>query len=163
MNLSIPQPQVTHRYAILSVISLTLTAMLITLQGVYQFGLHLFIPGTAVMLLPYTLLFFWKRTHNQRFLWLYALLNALIIIPLGFGDGFLHHIPLLSKALAYNILLPLHGGNPKVVEQVFHLLPPAPMDTFNEITGALTFIISLFALYYGYQFIQGVRKNENFN
>jgi hypothetical protein len=54
----------------------------------------------------------------------------------------------------------LHGGDPEVVERVFSLLPPASVDIFYESTGVLTFIVSLFASYYGYKFIQGTWKND---
>jgi hypothetical protein len=54
----------------------------------------------------------------------------------------------------------LHGGDPEVVEQVFSLLPPASVDIFYESTGVPTFIVSLFAAYYGYKFIQGTGKND---
>ena len=101
-----------------------------------------------------------KRTGNKGALWAYGLLNAFAIVALGFVDGFLDHTVLFGRTLAYNVLLPLHGGDPKTVEKVFSLLPPAPVDVFFESTGVLTFIVSLFALYYGYKFIQGTWKNE---
>ena len=88
------------------------------------------------------------------------MLNAVVIVGLGFGDGFLDHTVRFSKTLAYNVLLPLHGGDPKTVEKVFSLLPPAPVDVFLESTGVLTFIVSLFALYFAYKFIKGTWKND---
>ena len=149
-----------HKYGNLSLISITLMGIIATLHYVYKLGYSLLIPGAVTLLLPYLLMLWFKRSANKATLWAYGLLNAFVILGLGFVDGFLDHTVLFSKALAYNILLPLHGGDPKTVEKVFSLLPPAPVDVFLESTGVLTFIASLFALYFGYKFIQGTWKND---
>ncbi|MFH1908221.1 MAG: hypothetical protein ABIL11_12705 [Chloroflexota bacterium] len=151
---------IENKYAALSLVSITLTGVIATIHHVYKLGFSLLIPGAAIILLPYLLMLWFKRAGNKVALWAYGLLNAFVIVGLGFVDGFLNHTVLFSKTLAYNILLPLHGGDPKAVEKVFSLLPPAPVDAFYESTGVLTFIVSLFALYYGYKFIQGMLKNE---
>jgi hypothetical protein len=160
MNNQTQKTQEINTYANISLVSITLTGIITTLHHVYKLGFHLLVPGAAIILLPYLLMLWFKRTGNKGTLWAYGLLNAFVILGLGFGDGLLKHTVLFSKTLAYNILLPLHGGDPKVVEQVFSLLPPASVDAFYESTGVLTFIASLFALYYGYKFIQGMWKNE---
>ena len=151
---------IVNKYATLSLVSITLTGIIATLHYVYKLGYSLLIPGAVILLLPYLLMMWFKRLGNKAALWAYGLLNAFVILGLGFVDGFLDHTVLFGKTLAYNILLPLHGGDPKTVEKVFSLLPPAPVDVFLESSGVLTFIVSLFALYYGYKFIQGNWKNE---
>ena len=151
---------IVNKYATLSLVSITLTGIIATLHYVYKLGFSLLLPGAVILLLPYLLMLWFKRLGNKAALWAYGLLNAFVILGLGFVDGFLDHTVLFGKTLAYNILLPLHGGDPKTVEKVFSLLPPAPVDVFLESTGVLTFIVSLFALYYGYKFIQGNWKNE---
>lgn len=160
MNNAIQKTQTINAYANISLISITLTAIIVTLHYVYKLGFSLLIPGAVIILLPYLLMLWFKRAGNKAALWAYGLLNAFVIVGLGFVDGFLDHTALFSKTLAYNILLPMHGGDPKLVERTFSLLPPAPVDVFYESTGVLTFIVSLFALYYGYKFIQGMWKNE---
>ena len=152
---------IENKYATLSLVSITLTGVIATIHHVYKLGFSLLIPGAVIILLPYLLMLWFKRSGNKAALWAYGLLNAFVIVGLGFVDGFLDHTVLFSKTLAYNILLPLHGGDPKAVERVFSLLPPASMDVFYESTGILTFIVSLFAAYYGYKFVQGIRKNGN--
>lgn len=149
-----------NKYATLSLVSITLTAIITTLHYAYELGAYLLIPGAIITLLPSLLMLWFKRTENKIALWAYGVLNAFVILGLGFLDGFLDHTVLFSKSLAYNILLPLHGGDPKVVKQIFSLLPPAPVDAFFESTGVLTFIVSLFALYFGYKFIKGTWKNS---
>ncbi len=149
-----------HKYGRSSLISITLTAIITTLHQAYELGAYRLIPGVAIILLPSLLILWFKRAGNKVALWAYGLLNAVVIVGLGFGDGFLDHTVRFSKALAYNVLLPLHGGDPKTVEKVFSLLPPAPVDVFLESTGVLTFIVSLFALYFAYKFIQGTWKND---
>lgn len=149
-----------NKYATSSLVSLTLTAIITTLHNAHGVGAYLLIPGAVLTVLPTLLMLWFKRAGNKVALWAYGVLNAFIILGLGFVDGFLDHTVRFSKTLAYNILLPLHGGDPKVVEQVFSLLPPAPVDVFLESSGVLTFIVSLFALYYGYQFIKGTWKND---
>ena len=152
---------IVNKYATLSLVSITLTGIIATLHYVYKLGFSLLIPGAVILLLPYLLMLWFKRSgNNKAALWAYGLLNAFVILGLGFVDGFLDHTVLFGKTLAYNILLPLHGGDPKTVEKVFSLLPPAPVDAFLESSGVLTFIVSLFALYYGFKFIQGNWKNE---
>jgi len=151
---------IVNKYATLSLVSITLTGIITTLHYVYKLGFSLLLPGAVILLLPYLLMLWFKRLGNKAALWAYGLLNAFVILGLGFVDGFLDHTVLFGKTLAYNILLPLHGGDPKTVEKVFSLLPPAPVDAFLESSGVLTFIVSLFALYYGYKFIQGNWKNE---
>ncbi len=160
MNHSLQKTQATNTYARSSLVSITLTAIITTLHHAHGVGAYLLIPGAVMILLPSLLMPWFKRTGNKVVLWAYGLMNAFIILGLGFGDGFLDHTVRFSKALAYNVLLPLHGGDPKTVEKVFSLLPPAPVDVFLESTGVLTFIVSLFALYFGYKFIQGTRKND---
>lgn len=160
MNHPLQKTQATNTYARSSLVSITLTAIITTLHQAYELGAYLLIPGAVMILLPSLLMLWFKRAGNKVALWAYGLLNAIVILGLGFGDGFLDHTVLFSKSLAYNILLPLHGGDPKTVENVFSLLPPAPVDVFLESTGVLTFILSLFALYFGYKFIKGTWKNS---
>ncbi len=160
MNNPLQKTQATNTYARSSLISLTLTGIITTLHHAYGLGAYLLISGAVIILLPSLLMLWFKRAGNKVALWAYGLLNAFVIVGLGFGDGFLDHTVRFSKALAYNVLLPLHGGDPKTVEKVFSLLPPAPVDVFLESTGVLTFIVSLFALYFAYKFIKGTWKND---
>jgi len=160
MNNQIQKTKEINTYANISLISITLTGIIATLHYVYKLGFSLLIPGAVIILLPYLLMLWFKRSGNKAALWAYGLLNAFVIVAFGFVDGFLDHTVLFSKTLAYNVLLPLHGGDPKVVEQYFSLLPPAPVDVFLESTGVLTFIVSLFALYFVYKFIKGAWKND---
>jgi hypothetical protein len=160
MNTSMQQTKEIPTYATRSLVSMTLTGIITTLHHVYRLGFHLLVPGAAIILLPFLLMLWFKRAGNKAALWAYGLLIAFVIAGLGFVDGFLNHTVPFSKTVAYNVLLPLHGGDPEVVERVFSLLPPASVDILYESTGVLTFIVSLFASYYGYKFIQGTWKHD---
>ncbi len=160
MNNTLQKTKEINNYGHMSLISITLMGIIATLHYVYSLGFYLLVPGGIATLLPHLVMLWFKRTGNKAALWAYGLLNALAIVALGFVDGFLDHTVLFGKTLAYNVLLPLHGGDPETVEKVFSLLPPAPVDVFLESTGVLTFIASLFALYFGYKFIQGTWKND---
>ena len=154
MNNTHQKTKEINNYGHISLISITLMGIIATLHYAYSLGFYLLVPGGVITLLPHLLMLWFKRSGNKTALWSYGLLNAFAIVALGFVDGFLDHTVLFGKTLAYNVLLPLHGGDPKTVEKVFSLLPPAPVDVFYESTGVLIFIVSLFALYYGYKFIQ---------
>lgn len=146
-----------HKYGNLSLVSVTFTAIVTTVHHVYELGAGLLIPGLIIIALPYTLSLWFKRTGNKLSLWLYGLLNVFVITGFGFVDGFLDHT---LKRFGYNVMLSMHGGDAQLVKRIFSLSPPVTGDFFLESTGILTFIASLFAAYFGYQFIQARRASK---
>jgi len=128
--------------------------MITTIHHIYELGFGMLIPGLILIVLPYTLSLWFKRTGNKLSLWLYGLLNAFVIVGFGLADGLLNHT---LKTFGYNVLLSMHGGDVQLVKRIFSLSPPIVGDFFLESTGILTFIASLFAAYFGYRFIQARR------
>ena len=64
------------------------------------------------------------------------------------------HLKPNLKALGFQNTTFLPGGDAEVVKTVFSLWSPEAGHFFYEWTGILTFIVGVFAMYYGYKFIQ---------
>ena len=142
---------VEKKYSNVSLVSITLTAVITSIHHIYRLGLGLLVPAVIGTLLPYVLMWWYKRTENKGVLWAYASLTALIFIWFGIIDGFLDHV---MKALGFQNTTFLPGGEAEVVKTVFSLWSPAAGNVFYEWTGILTFIVGVFAVYYCYKFIQ---------
>lgn len=140
-----------NTYARLSLISITLTAIITTTHHVFRDGLGLLVPGGIIILLPFVLMRWFTQTGNKWPIWIYGLYNVLIIVQLGVIDGFLDHV---LKALGLSHLTFLPGGDAEVVKTVFSLWSPQAGNIFYEGTGILTFVGSVFATLYLYQFIR---------
>jgi hypothetical protein len=142
-----------NMYARLSLISITLTAIITTIHHVFRDGLGLLVPGAIIILLPVVLMRWFTQTGNKWPVWIYGLYNVLIIVQLGVIDGFLDHV---LKALGLSHLTFLPGGDAEVVQTVFSLWSPQAGNIFYEGTGILTFVGSVFATLYLFQFIRGL-------
>jgi len=142
-----------NTYARLSLISITLTAIITSTHHVFRDGLGLLVPGGIIILLPYVLMRWFTQTGNKWPVWIYGLYNVLIIVQLGVIDGFLDHV---LKALGLSHLTFLPGGDAEVVQTVFSLWSPQAGNIFYEATGILTFVGSVFATLYLFQFIWGL-------
>ena len=144
-------------YATLSLASITLTAAITSIHHIYRLGLGLLIPAIIIVLLPPILMRWFTHTGNKGVLWAYGLLNMLIFVWFGVIDGLLDHV---VKALGFQNMTFLPGGDAEVVKTVFSLWSPEAGNFFYEWTGILTFIASVFAVYYCYQFIQTQRSSR---
>jgi len=143
-------------YARLSLVAITLTGFMTTLHHVYRLGLGVLIPFTVItLLLPYLLMRWYSRAANSVALWAYGLFNLLIFLWFGFIDGFLDHV---FKAVGLENTTFLPGGEAEVVKTAFSLWSPEAGNFFYEGTGVITSIVSVFALYYAYRFIQSQRS-----
>jgi hypothetical protein len=138
-------------YARMSLISITLTALITSIHHIYRLGPGLIIPTMIITLLPYALMRWFNATEKKAALLGYGLVTTLIFVWFGLIDGFLDHV---MKALGLQNTTFLPGGEEKVVKTVFSLWSPEAGNIFYEWTGILTFIIGTFAVYYGYQFIR---------
>jgi hypothetical protein len=152
---SIQNPS-ANMYARLSLISITLTAIITTAHHVFRDGLGLLVPGGIIILLPYVLMRWFTQANNKWPIWIYGLYNVLIVVQLGVIDGFLDHV---LKALGLSHLTFLPGGDAEVVQTVFSLWSPRAGNIFYEGTGILTFVGSAFATLYLYQFIRGLGQH----
>ena len=129
-----------------------MTAIITSVHHVYREGSRLIVPAVLVVLLPYVLMRWFGGSGGNTALWMYGLLNALIIVGLGIVDGFLDH--------GVNAVITLYAAsNGEAVERLdraFRVLPQTPLvgDPLSELTGILTFMASIIAAYYWYRFMR---------
>ncbi len=147
MNMS-----VATTYAKLSVISITVTAIITSVHHIYREGWGLLIPAALIVVLPFVLMRWFGASGSNIALSAYGLLNALIIVGLGIVDGFLDHV--------VNAVITLYaatsGEAVDRLDRAFRVLPQTPLvgDVLYELTGILTFIASMIAAYYWYRFMR---------
>ena len=147
MNMS-----VTSTYAKLSVISITVTAIITAVHHIYREGWVLLIPGALVVLLPLVLMRWFRASGSNLALSAYGVLNALIIVGLGIVDGFLDHV--LNAFIV--LFAATRGEAVDRLDRAFRVLPQTPLvgDMLYELTGILTFVASMIAAYYWYRFMR---------
>ncbi len=132
-----------HRYAKISLLSLASTAVLTTVHHYYKLSNGAFILGTVIIFLPIIFLNWFRKTKSPTPFILYGLMNAWIIIGFGIADGFWDST---IKVYFSNFLF--HNSR---------LFIRSPLGSFPfEVTGVFAFIASLFAVYYGYKFLNTV-------
>jgi ABC-type branched-subunit amino acid transport system substrate-binding protein len=143
-------PQVAyaaHRYARMSLLSVTSTAVLTTVHHFYKLGNGAFILGVVIIILPAVFLNWFRKARTAWPLILYGLMNAWIIIGFGIIDGFWDST---VKVYFSNFLF-----------RNSRLFIRSPLGSFPfELTGIFAFIVSLFAIYYGYKFLRAVIKTK---
>ncbi|MBI3378548.1 MAG: hypothetical protein HY035_09160 [Nitrospirae bacterium] len=136
----------TTPIAKLFLLSIALTVILASITHAYEFGHRAFIAGFILISLLCVLNIMCRRTSNKIFLVFYGLLNAWVIIGFGLFNGFWNHV--FKVFLNY-----LHNGYlPPFLAKLF--MTPQLGSFFFEGVGMLTFVVSMFAAYYGYKFIK---------
>lgn len=135
----------------LSLISITLTVILASIDHFYLFGSRALVVGIGVIVLLHALIFLIWWTKNKAFLLVYGILNALIVVGFGLVNGFWNHA--IKLLLTY-----LHNGMPPSLANLFS--HPAAGSLVYEGAGTLAFVTSLFATYFGYQFIRNSFRKE---
>ena len=136
-----------HRYARLSLLSVTLTSVLTTIHHYYKLGNGAFILGAIIIGLPVIFLNWFRKTKAVVPFILYILMNAWIIIGFGIIDGFWDST---IKVYFSNFLF--HNSR---------LFIRSPLGKFPfEVTGVFAFILGLFATYYGYKFLKAATANK---
>lgn len=130
----------------LSLAAISATVILASITHAYEFGHRAFIAGFIVIALLCGMNILYRRTKNKVFLVFYGLLNAWVIIGFGLLNGFWNH--------AFKLFLNyLHNGFlPPFLAKLF--MTPQTGSFFFEGAGILTFVMSIFAAYYGYKFIK---------
>src|SRR6266571_9122308 len=128
-------------YSRLSILSVVLTAIAITVNHVFVLGPAAFALGAVLLVLPPLLMWWFTATNSRVALVGYLLMNLWIIV--GFG---------LIKGLWEGGLRLFLGTFLASVSTAF---PQPVIGTAGfELSGLLTFIGSVFVLYYGYKFLQ---------
>ena len=130
-----------HTSARRSLLSVIVTAVLITVNHLYPLGTRALGLGAMLVLVPTALLWWFRTTRSRVAFTGYLLMNLWIVI--GFG---------LIKGLWKSTLPVFLGTLLASVSTSFPrpTLGPVPL----ELSGILTFIGSLFVLYYGYRLLR---------
>jgi len=147
--------QETSKYAKISLAFTALTGVLTSVHYFYEMGFKAVILVLLLLVLPVLMMRWLKKTGSKMALRIYGLITTWLVIGFGFFDGFWNHV--VKKFGYYYVLLPAHGGDKKVVEKTFSILPTEVGNFLFEATGILTFIMSIIAAYYLVKFIR-VRK-----
>ncbi len=130
----------------LSLAGVSAVVILASITHAYKFGHRAFIAGVILIALLYVLNILYRRTRNKVFLVFYAVLNGWVIIGFGLFNGFWNHTFKLFLNFLHN------GYLPPFMAKFF--ITPQIGSFFFEGVGILTFVMSIFAVYYGYKFIK---------
>src|SRR5881396_3281901 len=130
-----------HTYARRSLLSVIVTAVLITVNHLYPLGTRALGLGAVLVVVP-TALVWWFRTTRSRVAFAgYLLMNLWVVVGFGFVKGlWTSTLPVFLGSL----LASVSTSFPRPT------LGPVPL----ELSGILTFIGSLFVLYYGYRLVR---------
>jgi hypothetical protein len=132
---------IVHRYALLSLISVLVTAALITVNHLYSLGPSALGLGAVLVVLPVAFLWWFKATGSRVPLAGYLLVSLWIVVGFGLQNGL------------WEISLNLFLGS--YLASVSTSFPkPTIGDFWFEASGILTFVGSLFVLYFGAKLLQ---------
>ena len=138
--------QRTKSSALLSLAGISATVILASITHAVDYGHRAFIGGLIVIVLLWGINLLCRRTGKKVFLVLYGLLNAWVIIGFGLVNGFWNHG--MKMFLYY-----LHNESlPPFLAKLF--MTPQIGSFFIESAGILTFVMSMFAAYYGFKFMK---------
>lgn len=129
----------------LSLISVTLTVILASIDHFYLFGFRSLVAGFGVIAILHVLILLTWRTRNKAFLMIYGILSGFVILGFGLVNGFWNHACKLF--LTY-----LHNGMPSPLAHLFS--HPTVGSLIYEGAGTLAFVASVFAAYFAYQFVR---------
>ncbi len=134
-------------YGGLSLVSVTLTAIAITVNHWYSLGSGAFILGAVLLIVPPTLWGLFQRTGNRTWFAAYLAVNAWIVVGFGFIKGFWDG----GLRLFLGTFLSSHST----------AFPKPTVGTAGfELSGLLTFIGSLFVLYYAHQLMETSHRRD---
>lgn len=141
-----------NKYVTPSLVSTIITGMFTSIHHTYEIGFQAIILVVLFIVTPTLLMRWFRKTGNRVSLWIYGLLNAWLVVGLGLVDGFWKHT---LKPIGFQIqaLIAFHGGGTVTGEKVFE------GNIIYKVTGILTFVASMFAVYYGIKFIQATRNS----
>ena len=130
--------------ALLSLTSIEALAVLASVHHLDELGIIFLGPALLVIILPLILIWQWARKPGRPLLWAYGIYLVLMILGFGLYDGLFNHT--IKMTIFF-----LNGAKLSAMRQ-FPFFPPVG-SAFHEVTGVLTFVVTLYATYQGYRFL----------
>ena len=140
-----------HRVLALSLASLTLAIVATSAHHVFRLGSGLVPVTLLVFVTPLVLMALYIKTKHRALLVAYGIYTTLVVTWFGFLDGFTDHV---LKALGIQNLTFLPGSDAEVVATVYSLWSPEATHAFYEGSGVLTFVLSVFTVFYTLRFMR---------
>jgi hypothetical protein len=131
--------------ALLSLTSIEALAVLTSVHHLDELGIMFLGPALIVVIVPLVLIWQWARKPGRPLLWAYGVYLTLMILGFGLYDGFWNHTLKIS-------IFFLQGAHRNLMATSFPFFPPF-VSIFHEVTGVLTFLVTLYAAYLGYRFL----------
>jgi ABC-type branched-subunit amino acid transport system substrate-binding protein len=133
-------------YRNLSLVSVMLTAGVITVSHWYTLGAGALALGLVLMAFPAAFWWWFRQTQSRSALVGYLLMNAWIVVGFGLAKGF------------WDGVLRLFLGT--FLASRFTAFPKPAIGTAGfELSGVLMFVGSLFVLYFAYRFLQTIHAS----
>jgi len=142
------QQNSTRTYTLPSLISLEALSLLTSIHHIDELGISFLIPALLAIGLPAAFMWWFVKTRSRAARWIYIIFAALMILGFGVVDGLWDHTIKM-------IVFFLRGAN---LANMAGLPFPPVGSAFHEITGVLAFVATVFAAYYGYQFMANTRN-----
>src|SRR4029450_10958220 len=129
-----------QQYAQASLVSVVLTAIAITVNHAYTLGVGAFLLGATLVVVPAVLLLWFRRTGSKAAFIGYLLMNLWLVVGFGLVEGLWDST---LRVFLGTLLASLSTSFPKPVIGSFGF----------EMSGIVTFIGSLFVLYYALRLV----------
>jgi hypothetical protein len=133
-----------------SLVSVELVALLTSVHHLHELGIGFLVPALILIIMPPILIWRFSRKPSKPLLWSYGIFVALMVIGFGLQDGFLNHT-------INDIVFYLNNSDRGFMAESYPFFPPIG-SIFHEVTGFLTFVAAVFAVYYTYKFIASSRN-----
>jgi hypothetical protein len=144
----------TRTYALRSLLGIEALSLLTSIHHLDELGIAFLVPAALAVGLPIIFMWWFLRKRSNVARWVYSVTVALVILGFGLDDGLWNHTIKMVVFL-------LRGAN----EAGMAGLPFAPVGSvFHEFTGVLAFVATMFAIYFGYQFMaktRGLQRKSN--
>jgi ABC-type branched-subunit amino acid transport system substrate-binding protein len=129
-----------HTFARRSLLSVMTSAALITVNHLYVLGARALLLGAVLLIVPATLLWWYRQTKSVVPFVGYLLMSAWIVVGFGFVKGL------------WGITLPLFLGTLLASQSTSYPMPTLGAYGF-EASGILMFVASVFVAYYAYELL----------
>lgn len=135
-------------YALRSLLGIEALSLLTSIHHLDELGMSFLVPAVLIVSLPPILMWWFLKQRSSAARLSYGTSVALIILGFGLQDGLWNHTVKMTVFFLRGADRGKMAGLP---------FPPVG-SVFHEVTGVLAFAATIFAAYFGYQFITKTRK-----